>query len=171
MVSFIQRLGLAATLAIAIVACQVEPNSTVCKTGIVCPENTICAAVQPVCLTNQCGDGIKQDGETCDDGNIQDGDGCSANCLSKEECGDGVLNAAAGEICDDHNTLDGDGCSHDCRSVEICGNGIKDVNEACDDGNTVDKDGCSMNCKSTEVCGNGVVDTSVGEVCDDGNTV
>jgi cysteine-rich repeat protein len=149
-----------------LVACAGNPNATECATGITCPEGTKCAAVQPVCITNDCGDGIVQLTEVCDDGNIEDGDGCAANCLSREQCGDGVLNSAAGEVCDDGNTMAGDGCAADCRSIEICGNGVRDVNEACDDGNTVPGDGCSGNCKSTEVCGNGIVD--INEKCDDG---
>lgn len=160
------RLLVLATLSVVLGACAGQPNATECTTGITCPEGTKCAAVQQVCIINDCGDGIVQTSEQCDDGNILDGDGCAANCLSREVCGDGVLNSAAGELCDDGNTTGGDGCADDCRSVEICGNGIRDVSEACDDGNTVPGDGCSGNCKSTEVCGNGIVDLN--EKCDDG---
>lgn len=156
------------TIAVLFAACAGQPDSQVCKTGITCPEGTKCAAVQAICITNDCGDGITQGTERCDDGNIQDGDGCAANCGSLEACGDGVLNAAAGELCDDGNTTGGDGCAADCISVEICGNGTRDVNEVCDDGNTLPGDGCSGNCLSTEVCGNSIVD--VGEKCDDGTT-
>lgn len=163
MASMIRWLAIAC---VALAACAGSPGATECATGITCPEGTKCAAVQPVCITNDCGDGIVQSTEKCDDGNILDGDGCAANCLSREECGDGVLNSAAGEVCDDGNTVGGDGCSADCRSIEICGNGIRDINEVCDDGNTVPGDGCSGNCKSTEVCGNGIVD--INEKCDDG---
>ena len=161
------RYVLTATILVAS-ACAGQPNATECATGIVCPEGTKCAAVQPVCLTNDCGDGIQQLTEKCDDGNIVDGDGCAANCLSTEVCGDTVINSAAGEICDDGNTDSGDGCAADCRSVEICGNMITDSNEACDDGNTVSGDGCSANCKSKEICGNGIVD--INEKCDDMGT-
>jgi cysteine-rich repeat protein len=161
----ITRLLVIAALA---TACANPPDSQECETGITCPEGTKCAAVQPICITNDCGDGVIQDsvGEVCDDGNVEDGDGCAANCQSREVCGDGVLNAAAGEICDDSNTTGGDGCAADCKSVETCGNGIRDVNEICDDGNTVPGDGCSGNCKSTEICGNNIVDLD--EKCDDG---
>src|SRR4051812_35663125 len=148
-------------------ACATQPSSAVCeRSGIVCPEGTKCAAVQAVCIINDCGDGVVNAGEVCDDGNIINGDGCSSDCRSKESCGDGLVSSAGGELCDDGNTNDGDGCSHDCKSLEVCGNGIKDFGEACDDGNTAPGDGCSANCKSTESCGNGVVDTTVGEVCD-----
>ena len=161
------RLFLVTAFTALVGACAEPPNAVECKTGITCPEGTKCAAVQQICIINDCGDGIVQSSEKCDDGNILDGDGCAANCLSQETCGDGVLNSAAGEICDDGNTTGGDGCASDCVSVEICGNGTRDVNEVCDDGNTLPGDGCSGNCKSTEVCGNNIVD--VGEKCDDGS--
>jgi cysteine-rich repeat protein len=151
---------------LAIAACAGNPSATECATGITCPSGTKCAAVQPICITTSCGDGIQQSSEKCDDGNLIDGDGCSADCKSLEICGDGIISAAAGEVCDDGNALGGDGCAADCKSVEVCGNGIRDVGEACDDGNTVPGDGCSGNCRSTEICGNGIVD--INEKCDDG---
>jgi cysteine-rich repeat protein len=160
------RIVLVTGLVSAFAACAQPPEAVECKTGITCPEGTKCAAVQQICIINDCGDGVVQSSEKCDDGNILDGDGCAANCLSLETCGDGVLNSAAGEICDDGNTTGGDGCASDCVSVEICGNGVRDVSEACDDGNTLPGDGCSGNCLSTEICGNNIVD--IGEKCDDG---
>ncbi|MDY0000335.1 MAG: DUF4215 domain-containing protein, partial [Polyangia bacterium] len=77
------------------------------------------------------------------------GDGCSANCLSNEACGNGILDPAAGAVCADGNTVSGDGCSSNCRSNETCGNGIWDpaAGEQCDDGNTVSGDGCSSLCQ------------------------
>jgi len=154
--------------ALAIAACAHPPDAIECASGITCPEGTKCGATQAVCITNDCGDGIVQQGkEVCDDGNIRDGDGCAANCLSTEACGDGTINKAKGEDCDDRNTLGGDGCSADCK-VESCGNMTRDVGEACDDGNTVSGDGCSGNCLSDETCGNNIKD--INEVCDDGGT-
>jgi cysteine-rich repeat protein len=153
---------------VALAACAGNPSATECPTGITCPSGTTCAAVQPVCITTSCGDGIQQTTERCDDGNIIDGDGCSADCKSQEICGDTTISSAAGEVCDDGNALGGDGCAADCKSVEVCGNMIRDVGEACDDGNTVPGDGCSGNCRSTEICGNGIVDLN--EKCDDGGT-
>ncbi len=166
---------------LAVVAgCPQEPNSVVCPgTGIICPENTYCGAVQPICLTTSCGNGIVDLNEQCDDGNILEGDSCSPTC-KREECGNNVLDPK--EACDDGNTANGDGCSATCLSKEVCGNKVVDVGEACDDGNAVNADGCSGTpvtvgsemspppCKSTEVCGNGIKDLQVGEVCDDGNT-
>jgi cysteine-rich repeat protein len=177
-------------IAIFVAACANKPAAHECASGIVCPDPLQCAAVQPVCISNSCGNGVVDPGETCDDGNILNGDGCAADCKSKESCGDGVLNTDAGEVCDDGNTVDGDGCSADCKSLEACGNGIVDTakGEVCDDGNThagkcgdghgcettadctdgtlCAPDGCSSDCKSNETCGNGIKD--LGEVCDDG---
>ena len=113
----------------------------------------------------RCGDGVQAPGEACDDGNNVSGDGCSADCMSDETCGNGVLDVASGEQCDDGNQMDGDGCQSDC-AVPTCGDGVLDSGEACDDGNQVDGDGCSAACVLETECGDGVVDT--GEACDEG---
>lgn len=160
--------------------CPQEPASVVCPgTGIICPEDTYCGAVQPICLTTSCGNGIVDLNEQCDDGNILEGDSCSPIC-KREECGNNVLDPK--EVCDDGNKESGDGCNATCTSKEVCGNMVVDVGELCDDGNATNADGCSGTpltvgsemspgpCKSTEVCGNGIKDLQVGEVCDDGNT-
>ncbi len=181
--------SLVLALVVLVAACANKPSAHECASGIICPDPLQCAAVQPVCISNLCGNGITDPGETCDDGNIINGDGCSADCKSAEACGDNVTNTDAGEVCDDGNTDDGDGCSSDCKSNETCGNGITDSakGEACDDGNThagkcsgddhecdstadctagtCVPDGCSGDCKSNETCGNGIKD--LGEVCDD----
>ncbi|MGI5860463.1 MAG: DUF4215 domain-containing protein [Myxococcales bacterium] len=164
---------LAALLASLALTTCIEPSSTECSTGVVCPPGKRCAKNQPVCIVDACGDGVVQEGEVCDDGNVEDGDGCSANCLSNETCGNDVVDTAVGEVCDDGNTEDGDDCSADCRSTEVCGNGIVDehVGEVCDDGNKVSGDGCRSDCLSDETCGNGKLDTHKGELCDDGNNV
>jgi cysteine-rich repeat protein len=183
----VKRLALAAMVAFAS-SCANQPAAHECASGIVCPDPLQCAAVQAVCISNLCGNGVVDPGETCDDGNIVNGDGCSADCKSAEACGDGVTNTEAGEVCDDGNTVSGDGCSADCKSLEQCGNGIVDVHEVCDDGNTHNgtcgdghvcdsnadctvgtctPDGCASDCKSNETCGNGIKD--LGEVCDDGH--
>ena len=113
--------------------------------------------------TDDCGDGVLDDGEECDDGNNRGGDGCSATCNVDAFCGDGAV--GGGEECDDGNTDEGDGCDADCRA-EVCGNGAVQVGEECDDGNTDAGDGCDATCV-LEVCGNGVL--QAGEECDDGN--
>ncbi|MFH2008989.1 MAG: kelch repeat-containing protein, partial [bacterium] len=96
------------------------------------------------------------------------GDGCSADCLSDESCGNGIIDALAGEQCDDGNTVGGDGCNASCL-IEACGNGVVDGAEVCDDGNQVSGDGCSADCFSDETCGNGYIDGMLGEHCDDAN--
>ncbi len=144
-------------ICVTLLACANEPSSIVCASGIVCPAPLQCAAVQAVCISNNCGNGIVDPGEVCDDGNIMDGDGCSHDCLSKEACGNGIVDP--GEACDDGNTFNGtcpnggtcnsnadcggdkcaaDKCSHDCKSLQVCGNDIVDFDEVCDDGGTSD---------------------------------
>ena len=142
-------------MCVTVLACANQPAARECASGIVCPAPLQCAAVQPVCISNDCGNGIVDPGEVCDDGNILDGDGCSHDCLSKEACGNGVVDP--GEVCDDGNTANGK-CDSGaaCNSDADCGGG------------KCKPDGCSANCKSREVCGNGITD--VGEICDDGGT-
>jgi len=144
--------------------CVGDPGAIECATGIICPSGTSCAAVQQVCIVNNCGNGLVDTGEACDDGNIMEGDGCSSSCKA-EGCGNNLVDP--GEICDDGNTIDGEGnCAANCLSDETCGNGSKNFGEACDDSNNDSGDGCSADCKSTEICGNDITD--VGELCDDG---
>src|SRR4051812_563136 len=115
----LKRLVLFALAIASWAGCAGSPASEVCASGIICPSGTQCAAAQPICITNSCGDGIVQTTEKCDDGNIIDGDGCSRDCQSTEVCGNRKIDTAAGELCDDGNTLGGDGCSADCKSIEI----------------------------------------------------
>lgn len=151
---------------------ELDPTAADCGDGICTgiEDETDCPAD---CSPYECGDALREGPEVCDDGNTVGGDGCSADCLSDETCGNGVLDGAAGEVCDDGNVNGGDGCSADCGSDETCGNGILDAvtGEVCDDGNTTGGDGCSADCGSDESCGNGVLDGAAGEVCDDGNTI
>jgi cysteine-rich repeat protein len=104
-------------------------------------------------ISDKCGNGIIDTGETCDDGNNVNGDGCNASCISEFGCGNGVLDT--GEICDDGNNVNGDGCSASCNSDESCGNGVLDTGEACDDGNIVNGDGCGASCNTDTGGGNG----------------
>lgn len=67
------------------------------------------------CELSRCGDGQLDPGEVCDDANVDGGDGCSFNCLSKEVCGNDILDYFAGEQCDDGNTRSVDGCSSTCK--------------------------------------------------------
>jgi cysteine-rich repeat protein len=76
------------------------------------------------CVVRGCGDGIvgldaTGRPEMCDDGNQVGGDGCSADCLSDETCGNGVVDHITGEACDDGVPgRSGDGCSSRC-TVEL----------------------------------------------------
>lgn len=116
-----------------------------------------------------CGDNMVYVGEACDDGNQSGGDGCSADCLSKEICGNGIVDSSAGEICDDGNTADGDTCSADCRSSPACGNSLIDIGEDCDDGDTIDTgNGCSGTCHRNSTCGDSTV-AVLFEQCDLGS--
>src|SRR3712207_4927217 len=123
------RLIALAALCSGLTACF-DTGTQTCKSGLVCPEGSVCAAVEDICLRTYpgtsaaCGDGIRNGDEACDDGNLRAGDGCSSDCRSAEVCGNGTVDTAKGEVCDDRNTVSGDKCSADCRSSEVCGNGI-----------------------------------------------
>src|SRR4029079_16282591 len=78
------------------------------------------ACFDGVCLPAGCGNGVIRAPEVCDDGNRLHGDGCSADCLSNETCGNGVIDSVKGEACDDGNTVSGDGCQANCASP-TCG--------------------------------------------------
>jgi cysteine-rich repeat protein len=121
-------------IAFVVAGCAGQPASEVCKSGIICPADTKCAAAQAVCITTNCGDGITDPNEQCDDGNILDGDGCAHDC-KMEGCGNGVVDP--GEDCDPPGsaTSSGTPCSASCK-FEVCGNGVvdPDTNEQCDDG-------------------------------------
>jgi cysteine-rich repeat protein len=161
--------------AITVSGCIAEPEARTCSTGIYCPAGSRCAARQPICIIDNCGDGILQQGEACDDGNKQDGDGCSADCKSNETCGNKIVDEVAGEVCDDENNIDGDGCSADCKSLEGCGNGIVDPGEDCDSGpsgtpnQAKETPLCTHECKWA-ACGDGIVNQPGGvqEECDEG---
>ena len=63
-------------------------------------------------ISQDCGDGVLDPGESCDDGNLVNGDGCDANC-TPTGCGNGI--ATAGEGCDDGNLVAGDCCDALCQ--------------------------------------------------------
>jgi cysteine-rich repeat protein len=163
------------TCAAAQPVCIVNPcgNGRV-DTGETCDDGNILSGdgCSPTCGNEACGNGLQEPGERCDDNNTANGDGCSADCLSLEECGNGIKDVKSGgataEGCDDGNTVNGDGCRGDCKSAEFCGNSLVDVNEVCDDGMAIGGP-CSPDCQSGLGCGNGFLDP--GEQCDDGNTV
>jgi len=67
-----------------------------------------------VCLPAACQNGRVDFDEACDDSNDVPGDGCSPDCLSGEECGNGLVDTITGEICDDGNHREHEGCSNAC---------------------------------------------------------
>ena len=151
------------------------PESSLCGEGLLCPSSYRCFddGATFSCVKGTCGDGIIDPDEVCDDGNKASGDGCRGDCMSNEECGNGVIDHREGENCDDSNIEAGDGCDSDCWGEGICGNGAlePESGEVCDDGDTEAGPGCSADCRSDQPCGDGLVDTEIGEECDDGNTV
>lgn len=87
--------------------------------GDVCTEPEPGTCIGGACFASVCGDGIQDGPEQCDDLNTDDGDGCSSTCLSRETCGNSIVDgaAASAEQCDTGVTgLAGDGCSSQCLS-------------------------------------------------------
>ena len=127
------------------------------------------------CQLPRCGDHIVDTGEVCDDGNTTSGDGCSADCRSRETCGNGIVDPAKGELCDagsGNSNAPNAPCRLNCK-LPSCGDGVADstLNEQCDAGsnnsnapNAPCRPGCVL-----PHCGDHVIDTALGEVCDDGN--
>lgn len=95
--------------------------------------NTRAEVVNTSVTISVCGNGTIEGNEVCDDDNTTPGDGCSADCLSDETCGNGIVDAIMGEECDDENLIDGDGCSSTCQTEAgaVCGDGSCDGDETC----------------------------------------
>ena len=132
------------------------------------------------CHFQRCGNGILDPGEVCDDGNVESGDGCSADCMSNEACGNGIVDTAVGEECEfsdrpfPHHFDDTVDCDNDCTKV-VCGDGHtnKAAGEQCDpgimvDGNAMDSEGCDSDCTFVK-CGDGHLNHAAGEQCDLGS--
>jgi cysteine-rich repeat protein len=89
-------------------------------------EDGLVAAEPPL----NCGDGIRNAGESCDDGNNLSSDGCDSTCQAREECGDGML--SVGELCDDGQNAGGtDFCSDDCSTSTKCSAGSCEAATEC----------------------------------------
>jgi cysteine-rich repeat protein len=91
-------------------ACNGKADLDTCMFGMtdgICHEGT--------CLEAGCGNGRLDPGEICDDGNQLALDGCSADCMSDETCGNGIIDLTKTETCDDGNLVDHDGCTSTCQ--------------------------------------------------------
>ena len=92
-----------------IASCAGKPALETCGTNQRCYDG--------VCLAAGCGNGRVDPDEACDDRNTVPNDGCSADCLSDETCGNGVVDFVTREECDDGpiaRPLSHDGCASDC---------------------------------------------------------
>ncbi|HEX5057819.1 MAG TPA: hypothetical protein VFV99_00605, partial [Kofleriaceae bacterium] len=78
-------------------ACEGKSEFESCETSSVAMGSCFAG----VCLPAGCGNGELELalGERCDDGNTVSGDGCSADCVSREVCGDGYADKLGGEEC------------------------------------------------------------------------
>lgn len=149
-------------------ACQARGGDGCSATCDAVEDGFRCPTPGVRCL--ECGNGVRESGETCDDGNATSGDGCRADCKAVE----------TGWLCD---------TSADPTLCDRCPNGQVDtgipglVDEQCDDGNQNSADGCTTACQVQagwtcvpgpngrsvcDRCGNGVVGGT--EDCDDGDT-
>lgn len=135
-----------AAVAVAVLGGCLQPASTACDGGGVCPAGLRCGRVgeTQICVAESCGNGRIDREETCDDGNTVSGDDCAADCNAP--CGDGLLDPA--ELCDDANRIDGDGCDRNC-TFTACGNAVVTAGELCDDGDQIDGNGCDRDCSTS----------------------
>jgi cysteine-rich repeat protein len=153
---------------VAIETCAGQPDQTPCD--VTSGVDGECH--DAICRLVGCGNGRVDRDEACDDGNTTAGDGCAADCGSREQCGDGVIDDALGEQCDDGNRTSGDACQATCQRP-ACGDGVVDEAyfEACDlgaDNSGAPDAACRPTCQLRR-CGDGVRDPAAGEICDDGN--
>jgi cysteine-rich repeat protein len=176
------RLGLAmfalAVAALPLFACLRSESTTCPETGLVCPPGLSCSGNGQICISEDCGNGIFDEGEACDDGNTVDGDNCRPGTCQPNYCGDGDVDLVEPrvEVCDRGGNADD--CDADCTLPE-CGDGFvnpiknsieTDQGEECDPG-TPDTDtaSCNRNCTIAR-CGDGYKNdkTIPPEKCDGG---
>ena len=102
---------------IQIASCESRADGDSCSTGA---GQGICN--NGICLGDQCGNGVLDEGEVCDIA-IQDAVGtCRSDCRKLEVCGDGIVDDA--EQCDDGNQNDADGCTAECVPTNWVGKTI-----------------------------------------------
>ena len=91
-------------LSLGLSACT-DDSGDPCGAGLVCPENSVCAARQNICIFTACGNGVIDaiQNEECDDGNVIGGDGCSPFCLIESD--DGGLSPDDGGLSPDDGGL------------------------------------------------------------------
>lgn len=147
------------------VAC-VEPQTSECAVGQVCPPGTLCGP-----------DGTcPADPSECE--RFPDGTPCAAAgrslcqggaCLLST-CGDGFVDEGNGELCDLGDELNSDAPDSECRRscrLPVCGDGIVDSDEACDNGEAnsdVITDECRTICVNS-FCGDGIRDRGEEQGC------
>src|SRR5204863_2664128 len=81
--------------------CASQDNGFLCEYVGADKSRVMGACANNICLPIGCGNNFITSPEVCDDGNTFNGDGCSADCLSNEVCGNGIVDPADGEQCDD----------------------------------------------------------------------
>ncbi|MEW6202571.1 MAG: SUMF1/EgtB/PvdO family nonheme iron enzyme [bacterium] len=156
------------------------------------------SAAVTVTVSQVCGNGATESGETCDDGNTTTetctygqtsctvcNSSCQSDAGATSYCGDSTTDGTNGETCDDGaNNGQPNYCNATCDGMvpATCGNSVVESGETCDDGNTTTETCtygqtsctvCNSTCQSaagavTGYCGDSTTQTGNGETCDDG---
>ncbi len=130
-------------LVLVVVSGCASPASKRCDDGTICPPGTKCVDSQ--CVSDKCGNGVVDPGETCDYGNDNSEGQCSFDCSSDLRCGNAILDPSQEEECDcgdedstvplpigctSRNNDDNGLCTRDCKLH--CGDGRVNDEERCD---------------------------------------